>query len=295
MKKILILTLLVSWLSMGMKAEKELPILGIAHVAFQVSSLEQSRAFYTAFYGFEYAFAAYEDQEVWYLKINDEQFMKLVSKPDGTDDNRLVEVAFQVSNIETTVAMLRERGLDPTAVEKNPDSTLASVLVDPNGHNLIFVEYVSDSKQALARGKHLGSRRVSNRLLHVGITITDEEAADALYRDALGFRDIWRGSREDGGPDAWVNMQMPGDRGDYVEYILINDIKPSRNQMNNMHHMCLLTDDIQKAHRDMLYNALPDLERHEPMIGRRNRWLFNVHDLDGTRSELMESKEAIKK
>ncbi|MEN8746646.1 MAG: VOC family protein [Wenyingzhuangia sp.] len=295
MKKLLVLTLMVSCLSMGMKAEKELPILGIAHVAFQVSNLEQSRAFYTAFYGFEYAFAAYEEQEAWYLKINDDQFVKLVSKPDGTDDNRLVEVAFQVSDIKTTVSMLKERGLNPAPVERKPDGTLASNLADPNGHNLIFVEYTSDSKQAKSRGKYLGSRRVSNRLLHVGITIADEEAANELYRDALGFQEIWRGSREDGGPDAWVNMQVPGERGDYVEYILINDMKPSRNQMSNMHHMCLLTDDIQKAHSDMLYNALPDLERYEPMIGRSNRWLFNVHDLDGTRCELMESKEAIKK
>jgi catechol 2,3-dioxygenase-like lactoylglutathione lyase family enzyme len=278
---------------MGKKTEKALPILGIAHVAFQVSSLEQSRAFYTAFYGFEFAFAAYENREAWYLKINDDQFVKLVSKPEGTDDNRLVEVAFQVSDIETTVEMLKERGLNPAPVARKPDGTLASMLIDPNGHKLLFVEYISDSKQTLARGKHLGARRVSDRLLHVGITIADENVANELYRDALGFQEIWRGSREDGGPDAWVNMQMPGERGDYVEYILINDMKPSRNQMGNMHHMCLLTDDIQKAHRDMLFNALPDLERHEPMIGRSNRWLFNVHDLDGTRSEVMESKEAV--
>jgi catechol 2,3-dioxygenase-like lactoylglutathione lyase family enzyme len=278
---------------MGKKTEKALPILGIAHVAFQVSSLEQSRAFYTAFYGFEFAFAAYENREAWYLKINDDQFVKLVSKPEGTDDNRLVEVAFQVSDIETTVEMLKERGLNPAPVARKPDGTLASMLIDPNGHKLLFVEYISDSKQTLARGKHLGARRVSDRLLHVGITIADEKVANELYRDALGFQEIWRGSREDGGPDAWVNMQMPGKRGDYVEYILINDMKPSRNQMGNMHHMCLLTDDIQKAHRDMLFNALPDLERHEPMIGRSNRWLFNVHDLDGTRSEVMESKEAV--
>jgi catechol 2,3-dioxygenase-like lactoylglutathione lyase family enzyme len=278
---------------MGKKTEKALPILGIAHVAFQVSSLEQSRAFYTAFYGFEFAFAAYENREAWYLKINDDQFVKLVSKPEGTDDNRLVEVAFQVSDIETTVEMLKERGLNPAPVARKPDGTLASMLIDPNGHKLLFVEYISDSKQTLARGKHLGARRVSDRLLHVGITIADENVANELYRDALGFQEIWRGSREDGGPDAWVNMQMPGKRGDYVEYILINDMKPSRNQMGNMHHMCLLTDDILKAHRDMLFNALPDLERHEPMIGRSNRWLFNVHDLDGTRSEVMESKEAV--
>ena len=295
MKKVLVLTLIFSCLSMGMKAEKALPILGIAHVAFQVSNLEQSRAYYTGFYGFEFAFAAYEDQEAWYLKINDDQFLKLVSKPEGTDDNRLVEVAFQVSDIEKTVTMLRERGLDPTSIEKRSDGTLASILVDPNGHNLLFVEYTSGSKQALARGKHLGSRRVSDRLLHVGITITDEEAANALFRDALGFQEIWRGSRKDGGPDAWVNMQMPGDRGDYIEYILVNEMKLSRKQLGTMHHMCYLTDDIQKAHHDMLFNALPDLERHEPMIGRSNRWLFNVHDLDGTRSELMESKEAVTK
>lgn len=295
MKKLVIITLVFSFLSMGKKTEKALPILGIAHVAFQVSSLEQSRAFYTAFYGFEFAFASYEDRETWYLKINDDQFVKLVSKPEGTDDNRLVEVAFQVSDIETTEAMLKERGLNPAPVEKKPDGTLASMLIDPNGHKLLFVEYTSNSKQTLAKGKHLGARRVSNRLLHVGITIADEKASNELYRDALGFQEIWRGSREDGGPDAWVNMQMPGERGDYVEYILINDMKPNRNQMGNMHHMCLLTDDIQKSHRDMLFNALPNLERHEPMIGRSNRWLFNVHDLDGTRSELMESKEAVTK
>lgn len=293
MKKVVVLTLILSYLSMGMKAEKELPILGIAHVAFQVSNLEQSRAYYTAFYGFEFAFAAYEDQEAWYLKINDDQFLKLVSKPEGTDDNRLVEVAFQVSDIGTTFAMLRERGLDPSPVEKKPDGTLATVIVDPNGHNLLFVEYTSESMQTLARGKHLGSRRVSDRLLHVGITISDEEAANTLYRDALEFQEIWRGSREDGGPDAWVNMQMPGDRGDYVEYILINDMNLNRRQKGTMHHMCLLTDDIRKAHQEMLYNALPDLERYEPLIARNNRWVCNVHDLDGTRCELMESKEAV--
>jgi lactoylglutathione lyase len=280
---------------MGTKAQKALPIIGIAHVAIQVSSLEQSRAYYTAFYGFEFAFAAYEDRETWYLKINDDQFLKLVSKPEGTDDNRLVEVAFQVSNIEATVAILRERGLDPSPVNKISDGTLVSVLMDPNEHKLLFVEYTSDSKQSLTRGKYLGSRRVSDRLLHVGLTIKNEEAADALYRDALGFREIWRGTREDGGPDAWVNMQMTGDRGDYVEYILINDMKLSREQMGTMHHMCLLTDDIKKAHREMLFNALPDIERYEPLIARNNRWLFNVHDLDGTRCEIMESKEAVTK
>ena len=293
MKRVLLLTLIFPLLAMGIKAERTLPILGIAHVAFQVSSIEQSRAFYTGFYGFEFAFSVYEDREACYLKINDDQFVKLVSNPEGTDNNRLVEVAFQVSDIETTVSILRERGLNPSSVKKRADGTMASALVDPNGHNLLFVEYTSSSKQELARGKYLGAKRVSDRLLHVGITIRDEKVANELYRDALGFQEIWRGSRKDGGPDAWVNMQVPGKRGDYIEYILIKNTKLSRKQMGTMHHMCLLTDDIQMAHRDMLFNALPDIERYEPLIARNNRWVFNVHDLDGTRCELMESKKAV--
>lgn len=294
MKKVVLLTIILSYLSIGVKAEQELPIMGIAHVAFQVSNLEQSRAYYTAYYGFEFAFATYEDSEAAYLKINDDQFLKLVSKPEGTDDNRLVEVAFQVSDIKTTVTMLQKKGLNPSPVEKKADGTLASLLIDPNGHHLLFVEYTSVSKQTLSRGKYLETRRVSDKLEHVGITITDEKAANTLYRDALGFKETWRGSRKDGGPDAWVNMETPGNRGDYVEYILINDMKPSRKQLGTMHHVCFSTDDIQKAHRDMLSNTLPDLERYKPRVGRSNRWLFNVHDLDGTRSELMESKEAVK-
>lgn len=292
MKRILVLTLLFSCLSTGLKAQNELPILGIAHVAFQVSNLERSRAYYTAFYGFEFAFAVNEDLDAWYLKINDEQFLKLVGKPGGTDDNRLVEVAFQVSDIDATVAMLRERGLEPSSIQKRPDGTMASELVDPNGHHLVFAEYDAASKQMLAKDKYLGSRRVSDRLLHVGLTIADEGAANAFYRDALGFREIWRGSRVDGGPDAWVNMQMPGIRGDYIEYILINDMTPTRTQLGSMHHACYQTEDITEAHRSMLFNALPDLERYEPMIGRNNRWLFNVHDIDGTRSEMMEPRKA---
>jgi len=170
--------------------------------------------------------------------------------------------------------ILRERGLDPRSLEKQADGTLATRLTDPNGHNLLFVEYTIGSKQTKARGQHLGSKRVSDHLQHVGITITNEEASNALYRDALGFEETWRGSRKDGGPDAWVNMQTPGNRGDYVEYILINDMKPTRKQLGTMHHVCFSTNDIHKAHSDMLSNALPDHKRYKPRIGRSKRWLF---------------------
>lgn len=292
MKRLLTVMLLLTAFPLGMMGEKALPIAGIAHVAFQVSSLERSRAYYTAFYGFEFAFAVNEDHEAWYLKVNDHQFLKLVGRPEGTDDDRLVELAIEVTDIETTVNLLRERGLSPGPVKKMPDGTMASVVYDPDGHRLVFVEYTADSRQLRARGKHLGSRRVSEHLWHVGLTIADEAAANAFYREALGFEETWRGSREDGAPDAWVNLRMPGQRGDYIEYMLLNGTQPDRQRLGTMHHVCYSTGDIRKAHWDMLFNALPDLERYEPRIGRNGRWLFNVHDLDGTRSEIMENRKA---
>ncbi|MBD5780080.1 VOC family protein [Pelagicoccus sp. NFK12] len=275
-----------------MKAEQELPIVGIAHVAFQVSDLEQSAHQYASYYGFESAFSTNEGEGSEYLKINDEQFLKLVQVPEETDDNRLIEIAFQVRDLELTTNLLRKIGLKPSEIYPSLDGSLTSALTDPDGHRLLFLEYIPDSLQAKTRGEHLGSHRLSVRLQHVGLTVRSEPAANAFYREALGFQETWRGSRNDDGPDAWVNMQMPGEHGDYIEYILIDGMVPSRKQLGSMHHLCLLTEDIQWVHRQLLRNGLPDLDRHKPMVGRSNRWLLNVHDLDGTRTEFMEAKLA---
>lgn len=272
-----------------MKEKKPLPILGIAHAAFQVSDLERARKHYTTVWGLECCFAVTEGRDALYFKINDDQFFKIIEVPGETDDNRFVEIAFQVSDIERTFSGLMENGLEPTPIAQRADGTLGCEALDPNEHRLLFVEYGLESQQARVRGKYLGPNRVSNRLQHVGLTMRDEAAANAFYRDALGFRETWRGARTDGGPDAWVNMQMPGERGDYVEYILINDDVPTRAQLGSMLHVCYLSDGIAHSHQKLLANGLPDLDRYKPMFGRSDRWLINVHDQDGTRSELMEA------
>ncbi|MEX0330989.1 MAG: VOC family protein [Puniceicoccaceae bacterium] len=287
-----LLLLMLTCLTTGTNAEETIPVDGIGHVAFEVVDLEKSQAFYTKHYGFLFAFSVDEGPEARYLKINDDQFLKLVGKPEGTDDDRLVEVAFEVSDLEATVTLLRARGLNPGPVRRRADGTLASVLSDPEGHRLVFVEYVDGSEQVLARGKHLGANRVSERLWHVGLTISDEAVANAFYRDKLGFEEVWRASRTDGGPDAWVNMQIPGERGDYIEYILLNGTTPDRQRLGTMHHVCYMIDDIGEAHAHLLCNGLADLKKYEPRIGRNQRWLLNVHDPDGTRSELMENRLA---
>jgi catechol 2,3-dioxygenase-like lactoylglutathione lyase family enzyme len=133
---------------------------------------------------------------------------------------------------------------------------------------------------------------LANRLLHVGFTVNDEAEANAFYQQALGFEEIWRASRRDNGPDAWVNMRIPQSRGDYVEYVLVKGMSPSRAQLGSMNHICLHSDDIKTTRPQLKQNGLDDPNRHQPMVGRSNRWIINIHDLDGTRTEFMETKPA---
>ena len=268
------------------------PIVGIAHVAFQVSNMKQSMQQYQDNYGFVSAFSVRDNGDSHYLKISDDQFIKLVQSTGQTDDNRLIEIAFQVTDLKSFVALLKSKGYAPSNIYTAADGTLASALIGPSQHKLLFIEYTQDSMQTKTKGKFLGKQRLADRLLHVGFTVTDEAEANAFYQQALGFEEIWRASRTDDGPDAWVNMRIPQSRGDYVEYVLVEGMQPTRNQLGSMNHICLLSHDIKKTRQQLTKNGLDDPSRHQPMVGRSNRWIINIHDLDGTRTEFMETKPA---
>jgi len=281
---------LVPLLPGAVSAPPRLPIVGIAHVAFQSSDLAVSETFYTGMLGYELAFKVQEPAEAWYFKVNDNQFIKLVVVPGITADNRLVEVAWQVSDVRQTRTALIARGLEPTPLVVRADGTSATTLLDPDGHLVVFVEYTSDSRQVGALGQHLGARRVSTRLWHTGVAVADEERAREFYEVRLGFEEIWRGAPE-GQPTAWINVRPPGGRGDYLEYMLTHG-SATRERLGSMHHICLHVESIGEAQQILRDHGLPELERHQPRVGRINRWLLNLYDPDGTRSELMESKNA---
>lgn len=273
-------------------ANNVLPILRLAHVGFEVSDLNLSSRHYQQIFGLNTAFSV---NGADYLKVNDDQFIKLVAVGGETHENRITEIAFHVSDIKETVDKLRQRGLKPSDVYRAADGTLSTRLRDPDGHQLVFVEYVVDSFQAKTKGQYLSDKRVSDRLQHIGITIKNEKTANAFYGEALGFKENWRASRTENGPDAWVGMQLPGSSGNYIEYVLINEMQPDRQALGNMHHVCLLSDDIHQSYQQLLEHGIGNDTRFKPRIGRSKRWLLNTHDPDGSRTELMEEKEAREK
>jgi hypothetical protein len=46
--------------------------------------------------------------------------------------------------------------------------------------------------------------------------------------------------------------------------------------------------DIQAAYKKLLARGLPAEDRFKPRVGRNQRWLLNLFDPDGSRTELME-------
>ena len=279
--------LLLCLFALGLAAAEELPITGIAHVGFRVSDLEKARSFYTGILGYQEAFALKDDSgkiSMAFFKVNDGQYIEL--SPGAAPDDRLTHYAIETPNIEKLRAMLEDRGLAPGKIQKGRDGNLNCSIKDPDGHRVEFVEYRPGSLHTNARGKFMDQRRVSDSLRHTGVTVANVDAAMAFYRDKLGFRETWRGGPTDA-ELRWINMRMPGPRGDYVEF-MIHSQPPTRSQYGSMHHICLDVPEIEPAYKMLLSHGLPADERHKPRKGRNQLWLLNLFDPDGTRTELME-------
>lgn len=276
---------------------EELPLLGLAHVEIRVSDLEQSRRFYQGLLGYEEAFevrdSAGTGAATVYFKVNDRQFIALVPglKPDEAP--AMTHIAMATDNIEKLRALLVERGVAVSPIEKSPGdgNRTCSVRALPGqklGY-LEFVEYETGSLQSQAVGKALGARRLSQRLEHAGIISPDFAAARKFYVEVLGFRETWTRNQPDGKP-LLNHLRLPGPSGDYVE--LSSKPKPiTRAQAGTAAHISLMVPEIRAAQREVLQRA-PGTALKEPRFGLDQRWQFNLFDPDGTRVELMQPRAA---
>jgi catechol 2,3-dioxygenase-like lactoylglutathione lyase family enzyme len=211
---------------------------------------------------------------------------RIYVQPDlpAGEDERLRLLAFATPDLEVLAAHLSAKGV---AVTRQPEA--ATILVsDPDGHPLAFVERPwPPPARTPGPGASTVRTAISTRILHAGLTVRDEAAANRFYKDVLGFSEIWRGGRTDGVTD-WINMRVP-DGTDYLEYMLVSS-PPDRRQRGVLHHMALLVPDMQAAW-EAVGARVPAEERARtgpPNVGRNGRWQLNLYDGDGTRTELME-------
>lgn len=271
----------------------ELPLTGIAHIGFAVSDLEKARGFYTGVLGYEQAFEIKRPDgsvEMAFFKVNDTQYIELSPGLKPETDDRLTHIAFETSDIARLRQALERAGVKvPPKPGRGRDGNQNFSVRDPDGHRVEFVQYMPGSWHWNARGKFQSGRRLSDHMFHLGITVASLDAGMHFYGDIFGFREIWRGGPRDN-ELRYINMRMPGaPRGDYIEFML-HDKPPTRQQLGSMHHLCLEIPDgtIQQAYKKAVEHGAP-AERSQPHIGRNGRWLMNLFDPDGTRTELMET------
>jgi catechol 2,3-dioxygenase-like lactoylglutathione lyase family enzyme len=289
------------------KEIKRPAIVGVAHIRLRTDNVDAARAFYRGMLGFDETWVKGSDNNLLFtnFKVNDHQFIQVFPGLKSPTEDRLVDIAFETTDAQQLRAYLGSKGvemadtLEPVKAKSlvsadsdiigdfirgiSPDVALSFTVRDPDGHLVEFVQYLPRSMYAKDFGKHLGARRISERIIHVGVTVKDREAADHFYRDILGFKLQWHGGMKDEVTD-WVAMRVPQGT-DWLEYML-NVHDPSPRTLGVMHHFSLGVPSVKNSYQEILKRGMKDVE--PPKVGRDGKWQLNLYDPDGTRAELME-------
>ncbi len=269
------------------------PIDGIAHAGFRVSSLERSRAYYTGQLGFQQAFDLKNDAGdtfMAFFKVNDEQYVELSPGLPAGEPVRFTHLAFQTPDIETLRRGLSARGLSPSLTQRGRDGNVNCSLRDPENQRIEFVQYLDGSLHTNARGKFMDTRRISDRLQHVGVVIPREhvDAAMHFYHDQLGLTEVWRYAP--GGELRLIKLATPGKRPDIVE-LMIHSKPPNTAEYGSMYHINFEVPEITAPFRQLLDRGTPLTPGLRPVVNAENIWAINVYDPDGTRTEIQDLRK----
>src|ERR1700729_990736 len=164
-------------------------IVGVAHIGLKTNDLAAARLFYGHVLGYQEPFTLDKPSGglmLTYFKVNDHQYIEVFPELKSDTEDRLSHIAFETTNIQQLRDYLARRGVKvPDTLHPGLDGNLSMMLKDPDGHNVEFVEYRPGSLHTRNFGKFLPDTRVSEHIIHVGVTVQDQAAADSFYKDIL--------------------------------------------------------------------------------------------------------------
>jgi len=265
-------------------------LFGLAHAAFRVSDLDKTELFYGSLLGYEEPFALTDGTgktTTAFVKVNDLQYLELFQE-DAQSQAQLDHFALYTDDLTAMRAFLQ--GLGMYIVKDTHKGRIGNPFLtirDPDGHFVEILQYTSSSLTGQSQGKFIPASRISDHITHVGIVVSAVDPALKFYRDALGFREISRGSGKNGEP-GWIDLRAP-DGSDYIELILLSG-KPSSVDLKTPNHLGLASASV--------HNTLVTLQKRVPpsspissvtvQTGGGLPPRFNLFDPDGTRIEIME-------
>jgi catechol 2,3-dioxygenase-like lactoylglutathione lyase family enzyme len=264
------------------------PIVGVSHIGLRTDNLAAAREFYGHVLGFAEAYSLDKPTGGLLLtafKVNDHQYIQIFPELTSPTEDRLSHIAFETTDARQLRDYLASRGVKvPEALKPGLDGNLSFEVTDPDGHTVEFVQYLPGSLVSRNFGKFMPATRVSDHIIHVGVTVRDRAAADAFYKDILGFKLMWYGGMTDNRID-WVDMRVP-EGTDWLEYML-NVHNPSPRLLGVMHHFSLGVKSVAAAYQTVTSRGY---KAERPQIGRDGKWQDNLYDPNLTRVELMEFK-----
>lgn len=265
-------------------------IVGVAHIGLRTDDMMAARKFYGGILGYQEPFSLDKPDGsglmLTYFKVNDHQYIEVFPELKDAKQDRLSHISFETTDAEQLRDYLASKGIKvPERLEPRLDRDLGFDVKDPDGHTVEFVQYTPNSIHMQAAGKFLPEGRVSERMIHVGVTVKDRAAADHFYKDILGFKEFWHGGMTDNETD-WVDMRVP-EGTDWLEYML-NVKDPDPRTLGVMHHFALGVPSVKTGYEAVSKRGYASDEK--PQVGRDGKWQFNMYDPNLTRVELMEPK-----
>jgi lactoylglutathione lyase len=281
--------------SVGAQTARPVPrpkILGVAHIGLRTDNLAAARKFYGSVLGYQESFSLDKPADegtgllLTYFKVNDHQYIEVFPELTDPKQDRLSHISFETSDAEQLRAYLASQGGKvPERLEPMLDGNRGFDVIDPDGHDVEFIQYMPGSLHSRNFGKFLPAARVSDHIIHVGVVVSDRAAADHFYKDILGFTEIWHGGMTDNTTD-WIDMRVP-DGTDWLEYML-NVHNPDPQELGVMHHLALGVPSVKAGYETVLKRGPKPSE--SPQIGRDGKWQLSLYDPNFTRVELMEPK-----
>jgi len=262
---------------------------GISHVAYYVTDMPQALIFWHDLLGFDLSYDRKKpnstDTSVAFLKVNDHQYVELLSARPANTKNLLSHICFLTDDLERMRLYLASKDVTvPDRSSRTRTGDLVFTIHDPDGTALEFSQPQPTSVEAQGAGQYLPAARISDHIMHAGFVVLDTQRALDFYANILGFHESWRG----GGPPvlSWINMQLP-DSTDYVEFMLHSQAPASFGSDN---HAGLEVPSLAAAVTAL--QSRPAFKTYTkpltPHIGKNGIRQLNLLDPDGTRVELME-------
>ncbi len=260
-------------------------VIGMASVHLRVKSRQEARWIFHHLLGFNLAFETHGrgGHPVLYYKVNDYQYLRITPRWSGGNQPRLVSVGYRTRNARGLHARIVKAGFHPGPVHRLADGNLGFRMRDPEGHRLLFVQYLPGSRTGKLRGRLLSKRRLSPRLIHAGYIVRSPKTEDRLFLATLHFNHMWHGGMHAGETD-WIDRRT-ADGPDWLEYMLRMPAHPSLRQRAVADHFSLGVYHMQAVYRELVARGWKPTQK--PQIGRDGKWQLNLYTRAGSRIELM--------